>query len=147
MAGQVLQTFSNFWCPKDTTIFKGWASCLVISDVSDVFPDICGRLRGESIVRGTYCGFCKLLPPASTVPRASTSRRGLQPIITEGYPGMGWERSIGCVPIHSSVDIGACVCTGQVASDSLVSWGVITYLTACANIYIAPASGPLSTDV
>jgi hypothetical protein len=147
MAGQVLQTFGNFWCPKDAIILKGKVSCFVISHVSDVFPDIRGRLRGESIVRGTYCGVCKLLPPVSTVPRASTNRRGLRPIITEGYPGMGWERSIGCVPIHSSVDIGLYVCTGQVASYSPVRYDVITYSTACFNIDLAPANGPLATNI
>jgi hypothetical protein len=119
------------------------ASCFVISQVSNVFLDICGRLRGECIARGTSHGFCKLLS-AST---ASTNRRGLQPIITEGCPWMGWKCPIGCLPMHSPVDIGLCICTAQAVPSSPVRRDVITYLAACANIDIAPASGPLATNV
>ena len=148
MTDQVSQSFGNFWCPKMLSFSKVWASCFCFSPVSDVLPDICGRLRGESIVkaslRGTYCGFCERLP-VSTVPRASRNRRGLQPIITEGCPWMGWKCSIGCLPMHSSVDFGLCVCTGRAAPDSPVRCDVITYLTASANIDIAP--GPLTTNV
>jgi hypothetical protein len=125
MTDQVSQSFGNFWCPKNAIIFKGfglWAS-FCFPPVSDVFPDICGTLRGERIVkeslRGTYCGFCKQLP-MSTVPRASTNRYGLRPIITKGCPRMGWECPIGCLPMHSSVDIGLRVCTGEAPPDSPV---------------------------
>ena len=104
--------------------------------VSDVFPDIRGRLRGETIVKdsleGTSCGFCKQLP-VSTIPSASGNRHGLQPIITQGCPLMGWKCSIGCLPMHTSVDFGLRICTGQAASDSPVCCDVIAYLTASAN--------------
>ena len=99
----------------------------VFSRVSDVFPDVCGRLRGERILktslRGTYCGFCKQLP-VSTVPskvsRTSRNHRGLQPIITEGCPMIGWRCSIGCLSMHSSVDSGLAICTGRAAPNSSV---------------------------
>ncbi|KAH9980638.1 hypothetical protein BJV77DRAFT_404499 [Russula vinacea] len=101
----VSQSFGNFWCPQNAIIFK----------------DICGRLRGESIVKaslgGTSCGFCKRLL-VSTVPRASRDHRGIQPIITEGCPWMGWKCSTSCLLMHSSVDIGLGICTGQAEPDS-----------------------------
>ena len=93
--------------------------------ISDAFPDICGRLRGESIInaslRSTYCGICERLL-VSAIPRVSRNRRGLQPIITEGCP-----RMIGRLPIHSSVDIGFCICTGRAAPDSSVRSDVIIF--------------------
>ncbi|KAF8477821.1 hypothetical protein DFH94DRAFT_93912 [Russula ochroleuca] len=99
MTDQVLQIFGNFWCLNNAIIFK----------------DICGRLRGGSIVkaslRGTSCGFCKQLL-VSTIPGASTNRRGLQPIITQGYLWIDWKCFISCLPMSSSVDFGLCVCTG-----------------------------------
>ena len=121
----------------------------VFLPISDVLLEICGRLRGESIVkeslRVTYCGFCKRLPVSaaprasmstlggfykrlltSTVPRASTNQRGLQPIITEGCPRTAWKCSTGCLEMHSS-DIGLCICTGQLASNSLVRCGIFAY--------------------
>ena len=126
--------------------------------ISDVLLDICGRLRGQSIVeeslRGTECGFCKELPVpvvprastlrsmlsgfyerllASTVPKAFKNRRrlqDLQPIITEGCPRIALRCSTGCLAVHSSDDIGLCICTGQLTSDSLrlVRCNVIAYL-------------------
>ena len=103
----------------------------VFSPVSDVFPDICGRLMGEALVKaslkGTYCGFCERLS-VSTIPGASANRGGLQPIITEGCSWTGWKCPTGCLPIHSSVDTGLRVCTGQAASDSSpVCCVIITY--------------------
>ena len=103
--------------------------------VSDVFPDICGRLRGERIIkaslRGTYCGFCRELPVStvpSKVPRTPRNRCGLQPIITEGCPMIGWRCSIGCLSTHSSVDSGLAVCTGRAAPNSSVCCAdTITY--------------------
>jgi hypothetical protein len=106
---------------------KVWASCFCFSRVSDVLPDICGRLRGERVVkvslRGAQCGFCERIP-VSTVPSVSRNRRGLQPIITEGFPWTGWECSIGCLPVllpvHGSDDTGVRVCTGRAAPNSPV---------------------------
>jgi hypothetical protein len=66
--------------------------------------------------------------------------------MTEGLSWMGWKCSTGCLPTHSSVDMGLRVCTGlQAAPDSPVHFDVITHSTAFANIYIAP--GPSSTNV
>jgi hypothetical protein len=47
--------------------------------------------------------------------------------------------------MHSSVDIGLRICTGQVLSDSPVCCDVITNLSAFANIDVVP--GPLATNV
>ena len=122
---------ATFGAPKILSFSKVRMSYFCFRPFSDVLPDICGTLRGESIVRaslrGTYCGFCKQLP-VSTVPRASTDSRGLQPIITEGCSWMGWcSTASGCLPVHSSVDIGLRICTGKVTPDSLVRswWDVI----------------------
>ena len=133
------------------SFLKVWAS-FCFPPVSDVLPDICGTLRGERIVkeslRGAYCGFCKQLPQAmSIVPRASKDRRGLRPIITKGCPRMGWECSIGYLPMHSSVDIGLRICTGGTPPDSLVRCKIITHSTASANTDIAPGTDPPATDV
>jgi hypothetical protein len=116
MTDQVLQIFGNFWCLNNAIIFKGLGVLLFFyMPVSDALPDICGRLRGGSIVkaslRGTSCGFCKQLL-VSTIPGASTNRRGLQPIITQGYLWIDWKCFISCLPMSSSVDFGLCVCTG-----------------------------------
>ena len=129
MTDRVSQSFSNFWCPKNAIIFKGLGIWLLfIPPFSYILSDICGRLRGENIVKaslgGTSCGFCKRLP-MSTVPRASRDRRGLQPIITEGCPWIGWKCSTGCLPMHSSVDIGLGICTGRADPDSPVCRNVI----------------------
>ena len=131
--------FSKVWAPHFCFFLCCW--CL---------QDTRGRLRGESIIkeslRGSYCGFCKWLP-VSTVPGASRNNRGLHPIITEGCPWMGWKCSIqvGSLPMHSYLDIGLGICTGQAVPNSLVHCGINTYLTASADIDIAP--GPLATDV
>ena len=92
-----------FWqllAPKKCYHFQRYESLVfVFPPVSDILPDICGRLRGESIVRaslrGAYCGFCKRAP-VSTVPRSPWSRRGLQRIITQ-KSRKGWGRLIGCL--------------------------------------------------
>ena len=130
MTDRISQSFGNFWCPKDAIIFKGLGVLVsVFSPVSDVFPDTCGRLRGEGIVkaslRGTHCGFCRQLP-VYTVSRASRNHPGLRPIITEGCSWMSWKSSNGCLPMHSSVDTGLRVCTGPVPSDSPVRCDIIT---------------------
>jgi hypothetical protein len=57
---------------------------------------------------------------------------------------MGW-CSTGSFPMHTSVDVGLRICTGQVAPDNPVRCDVITYLTAFANIDID--SDPLATKV
>ena len=104
----------------------------------DILPDICGRLRGENIIkaslRGKYCGFCEQVPvPESIIPRASTNRRGLQPIITEGCSWMGWKCPNGSLPMHSSVDFGWGICTGRVTTDSPVCCDIIRHSNASAN--------------
>ena len=150
MTDQNWQLFGNFWCPKNAIVFKGLCGNLVIvlSPVSDDFPDICGRLKGEKIVKsslgGTRCGFCEQLP-ASASPGTSRNHRGLQPIITEGCTQMAWKCSTGYLPMHSSINTGLRICAGQVAPDSPVRCDVTTYLTASANIYIAP--GSFATDI
>ena len=75
----------------------------------------------------------------STVPRASKSGRGLQPIITEGQSWMGWKCSTGFLPLHSSVDLGVYICVGLLLPDSLVRCDVIAHFTASANVGIAPS--------
>ena len=122
MTDQDSQSFGNFWCPRNAIVFKGLGILVLFPPYSDVLPDFCGRLRGEGIVKaslkGTYCGFCKRLPQVSPVPRVSGSRHEVQPIITEGCPWIGWKSSNGWLPMHSSVEIGLGVCTGQVASET-----------------------------
>ena len=145
------QSFGNFWCPHNAIIFKGLGILFLFSSLfPDILPDICGRLRGESIIkaslRGRYCGFCEQLP-VSTIPTVSTNRRGLrlQPIITEGCSQMGWKCSFGYLPMHSSVDNAWRICTGRVAPDSLVCCDIMSHLTASPNVDIA--LGSLTTNV
>ncbi|KAH9998929.1 hypothetical protein BJV77DRAFT_1147656 [Russula vinacea] len=38
--------------------------------------------------------------------------------VGSGCPLMGWKCSIGCLPMHTSIDFGLRICTGQAASDS-----------------------------
>ena len=104
---------------------------------------------GEGVVvaslRGTYCGFCERLP-VSAVLGASTNSRELPRIITEGCSLMGWKCLTGCLPMHSSDDVGLRICTGRAVPDIPVCCEVITYcLTTSTNIVIAP--GPLTTNV
>ena len=140
---RVSQCFGSFWCPKNAIIFKGLGVFFVFLRVFEVFPDVCGRLRGETIIKaslsGTCCRFCKQIP-VPTVPRASRNRRGLQPIITEGCSRTGWKCSTGCLPVHSSDNIGFRICVGRVTPDNPVCCDVITYLTVSANTDIAPGS-------
>ena len=158
MTDQGSQSFGNFWCPNNAVIFKGLGIFFCFPPVSDILPDICGTLRGERIImeslRGAYCRFCKQLPRAMSIvrflprwPRASTDHRRLRPIITKGYPRMGWEFLIGCLPMHSSVDIGLRVCTGEVAPDSPVRCKIITYSPASANLDIDPGVDSPATNV
>lgn len=130
---------------------KVWAFYFIFSLVSDVLPDFCGKLRGEGIVKaslkGTYCGFCKRLLPVSPVPGVSGNRHEVQPIITEGCPWTGWKFLNGCLPMHSSAEIGVGVCTGRVSPETgLVRCNVIT-LTAHANSNVDIVPGPLATNV
>ena len=124
-----LQSFSNFWCLQNAVIFKGFAPYFCFITDSDDLPDICGRLRGDCAVReslgGTCYGFCRQLVP--TVPKAFRNCR-LQPIITQGYPWMSWEKLIGRLPTLGSIDFGLCVCSGRATHDSLVRCDVISYL-------------------
>ena len=149
MTDRISRSFGNFWCPRGSVIFKGLCVASPPSPFFDVFSDICGTLVGENIVnaslKGTSCGFCERLP-VSTVAGASTNSRGLPLIITEGCPVMRWKCSIGCLPMHSSVDAGLGICTGRAAPDITVRCEVLIYcLTTSANIDIAP--GPLTTNV
>jgi hypothetical protein len=151
MTDRVLQSFSNFWCPNNTIIFKGFVVLFSFPPVSYVLPDICGKLRGGSIVKaplkGTYCGFCKRLL-VSAVPRSPRNPRGLQPIITEDHSRLGWECLIDSFPMHSSPNFDLCVCTGRPASDSPVRCDFIAHWTPStqpANINIAPS--PVATNV
>ena len=118
------QFYGNFWCPQNAIIFKGLGVLFLFLPGSDVFSDICGRLRGGSIVKasleGTRCGFCRQLSP------------------------MVAECLMSCHPMHSSVGFGLCICTGRTESDSAVRCDVI-FLTGSANIDIA--SGPLATNI
>ena len=127
----------------------------VFSLISDVLLEICGRLRGQSIVeeslRSTDCGFCKL-PPVSesvvlsastlrgtlsrsyerllapTVSRAPNKRRRLEPIIAEGFPMISWKCSAGSLAMRSYDDIGLCICAGRLDSLRLVRCDVIAYV-------------------
>ena len=152
-----LQSFGNFWCPKNAIIFKGLGIFFAFPLISDVLLDMCGRLRGQSIIeeslRGTYCqcGSCKRFPVsvvpralrstvngfykrllASTIPRASKNRRGLQLIITEGCSRIVWKCSIGCLAMYtSSDDMRLCICTGRPALDSPVRWDINIFKCIC----------------
>jgi hypothetical protein len=134
MTDQVSRSFGNFWCPNIAIIFKGLSILFVLCCVFDVLLDISGRLMGWRIVNasltGTHCWFCKRLL-VSTFPRTSGNCRGLQPIITQGYPFMGWECLIPCLPIPNSVDFGLCVCVGRAAPDGSVRYDVITFICNC----------------
>ena len=119
MTNKDLLSFGNFWCGNNAVIFKGLGDLVCFFPVSDVLPDIGGRLREGSIIKaslsGTYCGFCET-PPVSTVP-------GSWPTVKQRYPSMIWECLIGC---QDSVDFGLCICTRRVPPDSLVRCDVIT---------------------
>ena len=150
MTDRISLSFGNLWCPRRSIIFKGSRVlfCFLPFD-SYVFPDICGTLMGEAIVnaslRGAYCGFCQRLP-VSTIRGAPANSRRLPPIITEGCSLMGWKCSIGCLPMHSLVDVGLHICPGRAAPDISVRCDALShYLTTSANIDIAP--GPLATNV
>ena len=127
--------------PKILSFLKVCMSCFwFFPPVSEIFSDICGRLRGEGIVKaslkGTYCasGSCKQLP-VSTVPKASADHHRLRPIITQGYP-MLWECLIDC-----SVGFGLCICTRQTVCYC------ITYKSAYANVNLNIAIGSLTTNI
>ena len=160
-----------FWqllVPEKCDYFQGFGHFVCLFFLfSDVLPDTRGRLRGERVVKESLrdtCWFCERLPAsiiprtsrstlggsykkllASAVPKASTNRRGLQPIITEGCSWMGWKCSTGLLPMHGSVDVGLGICTGKMAPDSPVRRDVIGYLPASANTDIA--SGSLAANV
>ena len=155
---QVSQVYGNIWYPKNAFIFKGlFVWFFVLSFVSDVFPDIHGRLMGESIVkaslRGSRCGLCKRLRASTVSGRGLRSRlrtEALQPIITKGFSSLSFNTSsIGGLPMHSYRNIGLCICTGQVAPDSPVRCDIITYsyLSLYANINIALRLSPFATNV
>ena len=115
MTDQDKQFFGNFWCPQKAIIFKGLDVFVLFSPVSDVLPDICGRLRGGSIVKaslkGTRCGICTGQP---------------SPMVEECM--------ISCHPMDSSVDFGLCICTGRSELDNAVRCD-ITYLVTGSLIW------------
>jgi hypothetical protein len=55
------------------------------------------------------------------------------------------EHLVNCLPMHSYVDFGLCICTGRATPDSPVRCYIITYLTGSINFDIAP--GPLATNI
>jgi len=121
MTDQDTKYFSNFWCPQNAIIFKGLGVLFrFLFPVSDVLPDICGRLAGEGIVKtslsGTICGLCKQLP-VSIVARASRNGHNLPLIITQGCSWMGWKCSTGSLPLHGSDDVSLRICIGRIASE------------------------------
>ena len=152
---KILHSFGNMWRSQNTIIFKGSSGIFwVFLPVSDVLTDICGRLMGESIVKaslnGTFGEFYAMRLPVSIggVPRAFRTRndRGLNPIDTEMYPWMGWERFIDSPPMGSSVDFcSVIIFTRQAAPNSPVRSKIITYSNTSANIDVAP--GSLATNI
>ena len=56
-----------------------------------------------------------------------------------------WKSLIGGLPMRGSVNFGFCDGAGRTAPDSQVSCNAIAYLTASANIGVAPSS--LATNV
>ena len=135
---KILHSFGNLWRSENGIILKG-LSIFFFPPVSDFLTDICGRLRGEGIVkaslRGTYYGFYTRFhierPLVSTsVPKASGTRNHhqLQPIVTELYPWTGWECFIDSPPMDSCVDFcSVCIFTKQVAPSSPVSGNIVTH--------------------
>ena len=115
MTDQDNQFFGNFWCAKKAIILKGLGVLSLFSPVPDVLPDICGTLRGGSIVKaslkGTLCGFCTGQPS----------------------PTVG-ECMISCQLVDSSVGFGLCICTGRVELDNAVRCD-ITYLVTGSLIW------------
>ena len=147
MTNDVPQFFGKFWYPKSTIIFKGLCFLFLFFPVTYVLPDVCGRLRGGSIVNASFkstCdGVCKLLL-VSTV-RDSRNHRGLKPIITQWYPPMVGKCLINCLPMRSYIDSGLCIGAGRATPDSAVRCYIITYLTGSVNVDIAPC--PLATNI
>ena len=73
--------------------------------------------------------FLRSADSTRTPRRPSRDLCELQPIMTEGFSWMSWKCSTGCLPTHSSVDMGLRVCTGQAAPDSPVHFNAITHST------------------
>ena len=122
---QILHSFGNLWLSKNAVVFKG-SSIYYFYPVSDVLTDICGRLKGESIVktslRGTYSAFYvkRLLVSTSVLRTFETQNtRDLQPIVTKLCPWTGWGRFIGSPSMDSSVDFCSVTGEGQKTSSVL----------------------------
>jgi hypothetical protein len=126
MTDQDNQFFGNFWCAPNSIIFKGLGVLFLFSPVPDVLPDICGRLRGGSIVKaslkGTRCGFCTGQP---------------SPMVEDCM--------VSCHPMDSSVDFGLCICTGRAELDNAVRCDITYLVTGSVNMDIA--SGPPATKI
>jgi len=124
---QYTRCFGNFWCPNGAIIFKGehalnWFSLFLL--VSDILPDLSGRLLGEAIIKASlktkHWQFCTR-PLVSATPILSTianDGRRCRPILTLECPCENWTRQIDDLP--GSDDIHLIVCAGRAAPDSQV---------------------------
>ena len=124
---QEIQVFGNFWCSQGLIIFKGLGDLFLLPPFSDTLPDICGRLRGASIVKaslkGAYCWSRKQPPVVSIDTGSSRSHRQLRPIITLFYPLMV-ECLRSCHSLCNSVGFNFCTCTWQAAPNSAVRYDI-----------------------
>ena len=140
----ILHSFGNLWCYKNTIIFKGLGNFFFPS-VSDLLIDICGRLMGESIINASLRGtlselYVTRFLVSTCIPRPfrTWNYHVLQPIVTEftaweSYPWTGWEHFINSPLMDSSADF--CLCINYPNSpDCPVCSKVITSLTTFANI-------------
>ena len=152
---KILHSFGNLWRSENGIILKGSSIFFFVFPVSDLLTDICGRLRGEGIIkaslRGTYGEFyVKRLPMSAGVPRAfrTLNNRGLQLIITALYPWTSWEHFIDRPPTNnndSSVNFySVYVFTKQVAPNSPVCSNVIAFNCIYSHC-VAP--GPFATNI
>ena len=123
---QHTRCFGNFWSPNGAVIFKGervlYLSSLVFL-VSDILPDLSGRLVGENIIKASletkHWQFCTR-PLVSATPILSTvvDGRRFQPDTTLECPCENWTRQIGGLPGSSDIDL--VICAGRLPPDNLV---------------------------
>ena len=131
---KILHSFGNLWRSENGIILKG-SGIFFSSPVSDVLTDICGRLRGESIVkaslRGMYSRFyIKTLPVSTSDSRVFRTQndRGLQPIITDLYPlSTSWKYFTSSRPMNIPPGFCICVFTEQVGPRRPVRRNIITF--------------------
>ena len=123
---QHAQCFGNFWCPSDAIIFKGEHISYLFSFlfyVSDILPDLGGRLMGENVIRASlktkHWQFCtRPRVPAAPVLSTVANRRICPPSIALECPCENWKRQID--GLSGSNDINLIVCAGRAAPDNLV---------------------------